>query len=80
MRNLFLIIFVSSSIICFSNEEEKASTVTGSYCDDAMFDAMDWAAEAGLDQQQIADAGNGAYAECWLMNRNLIRDGGQGVE
>ena len=51
----------------------------GNYCDDAMFDAMDWAAEAGLDDQAIAEAGNYAYAECWLMNRNLIRDSGSGL-
>ncbi|UGS21055.1 hypothetical protein [Flavobacterium cyclinae] len=49
------------------------------FCDDAAFNAMEWAAEAGLDDQEIANAGNYAYAVCWLMNRNLIRDSGSGL-
>lgn len=48
----------------------------GNPCNERMFDAMDWAAEAGLDDQAIADAGNYAYAECWLMYNNL--KGGKG--
>lgn len=82
MKKIFFNLLVFSSLACFSNEsmEENSELSNVGYCDEAMFDAMDWAAEAGLDNQQISNAGNAAYAECWLMNRNLIRDSGQGVD
>lgn len=74
MKKIYLSLLIFSTLICFSNTTEEKSEIIVDNCDDNMFDAMDWAAEAGLDDQQIADAGNAAYAFCWLMERNLNRD------
>ncbi|NHN26349.1 hypothetical protein FIA58_011725 [Flavobacterium jejuense] len=77
MKKVFLNLLVFSSLICFANAEDGNTEIFNKNedinCDTRMFDAMDWAAEAGLDDQQIADAGNAAYAFCWLMVRNLNR-------
>lgn len=79
MKKIVLSALILVSLSSFATRLRSQQVAVG-YCDDRMFDAMDWAAEAGLDDQQIANAGNAAYAECWLMNRNLIRDSGQGVD
>ncbi|WP_130734283.1 hypothetical protein [Flavobacterium sp. J27] len=79
MKKIVLSMLFLISLSSFATPLTSQQVAVG-HCDDMMFDAMDWAAEAGLDDQQIAAAGNAAYAYCWLMNRNLIRDSGQGVD
>ena len=69
MKKIVLSTLIFVSLSSFTTRLTSQQVAVG-YCDDRMFDAMDWA----------ADAGNAAYAECWLMNRNLIRDSGQGVD
>lgn len=40
-------------------------------CDDAAFDAMEWAFEEGFDDQTVANIGNWAYANCWLRQKSV---------
>ena len=56
---------VAFSFAGMANNEVKILIVDPS-CDDAMFDAMDWAIEEGFDDQTVANVGNWAYANCWL--------------
>lgn len=67
--------FSAVALVAFSfagMAKEVEEIILDPSCDDAMFAAMDWAANAGFDDQTIANIGNWAYANCWLRQRSEL--------
>ena len=69
------LMFSAVALVAFttlSSAETKELVYIDPSCDDAMFEAMDWAMEEGFDDQTVSNIGNWAYANCWLRQNSEL--------
>ncbi|WP_130734282.1 hypothetical protein [Flavobacterium sp. J27] len=73
-KNVFSVLtLVLFTVISFATEKEVHKRMPfDPSCEEAMFDAMEWALEEGFDDQTVSYIGNWTYANCWLRQNSEL--------
>ena len=65
-----LVFLMTTSLWSFANTNSEQ--ILDPSCEEAMFDAMEWALEENFDDQTVSYIGNWAYANCWLRQNSEL--------
>ena len=70
MFSVIVMITFSVSLMANNNANQELIVLTDPDCEDAAYDAMNWAESEGLSDSDTITVMNWAYAICWLRQNS----------